>query len=685
MVKLIVVKNSVFLPKAQEDCRRFVLTYLVKYESVSKMDYRAMRQYGTRKLKTVKERRCLFVEDDTFVKFARGILELIPTSEYEVEYNAPDDLITPQLTYEEIKKTPTQFDLRDDQIVAVNKCLLFKRGVIQLPTATGKSVIISSVIKRLSEANPSAKILTLAPTLSTVKNINDTFITNGLDSKVFGHPDKEINSTVTAALVQSLIKQSKKEPKLLEDINAVFYDECLPYNSLVLLPNFQTVQIGDIYTDDSINEVLSYNIDTDTYESKKIIRKYRSEFNDRFCKVYYEDKLSGKLKGITCTRNHKIYTKNRGYVPAEELTPDDIIKIDYEFTRNWKSLLKYTYVPVKRITLNVGKVAKYKYNIEVEDNHNYFANNVLVSNCHHISCDTWNHLNDLLPNAEYSIGFSALSIDKDEIYIRDFKDLSYTSSLIVGSTGRVLMHMEPSYYIEKGIIAKPIVFRIIHNEPLPSNFDESQWSELSKVGLMSTVRTNKIANLTAVFNKYKRKILILVSERQYAFRISEFLYRYDVTNFGISFGSGEGYTYKGVTDEVIEGETITTVEYNPEDSMDVVDKFNEGNLNILIATSHLDEGVDVKGLDACVLAGGGKKDRRIIQRIGRVLRKTKNGKYAYIIDFTDSASKVLSRQSNSRLKVYKEKLGVTDEFIYEIPVENFEKEFIKLEQLSEDC
>lgn len=684
MVKLIVSKNVVLLPKDQEDSRRFVLTYLVKFEEVTKTDYMEMRMHGRRKLKTVKERRCLFNEDDLFVRFSRGILELIPDNEYEVEYTNQDSLTVPQPTKEEVMKLPADFDLREDQIIAVLKCLIFKRGVVQLPTGIGKSIIIACIIKLLNMANPNAKILVLAPTLSTVKNINDTLVYNGLDSKVFAHPNKEICSPVTTSLVQSLISQSEKDPDLLKDVSAVFYDECLPYNSQVLLPNFQTVQIGEIYEDDSIDEVLSYNIETDMYEPKKIVRKYRSEFNDRFCKVYYEDKLSGKLKGVTCTRNHKIYTQNRGYVPAEELTSDDIIKIDYEFTRNWKSLLKHTYVPVKRVTLNVGKIAKYKYNIEVEDNHNYFANNVLVSNCHHASCDTWNRLNELLPNVEYSIGFSALSIDKNEIYIKDFKDLSYNTSLIVGSTGKVLMHIDPSYYIEKGIIARPLVFRIQHNEPLPVGFDESKWNELSKVGLMSTVRTNKVANITAIFNKYGRKILIFVSERNYAYRISEFLYRYGITNFGISFGSGEGYTYKGVKDEVIDGEIITTIEYNPEDSMGVVDKFNDSELNILIATSHLDEGVDVKGLDACILAGGGKKDRRIIQRVGRVLRKTKNGKYAYIIDFTDSASKVLSRQSNSRLKVYKEGLGVSDDFIYEIPVEQFESEFIKLEQLSEN-
>ena len=101
----------------------------------------------------------------------------------------------------------------------------------------------------------------------------------------------------------------------------------------------------------------------------------------------------------------------------------------------------------------------------------------------------------------------------------------------------------------------------------------------------------------------------------------------------------------------------------------------------MLASIHLDEGVDVKQLDACILACSGKKDRRIIQRVGRVLRKSKTGKYAYIIDFTDYGSKVLNKQSNQRLKLYQENIGISNDYIADVTVDEVEDKFKRLENL----
>lgn len=672
MVKLVVNKNKVYLSKLDPEFQRFAASFLIKYEEVSKIDYFSSRK-GRKRFKTVKERRDLYTETDEFIIFPRGLLDMIPANEYEVISFTPDAIVTPQVSKDEIRTALDSFDLRDDQVVAVNKGLIARRGVIQLPTATGKSAIITTIIKMLLKSNPDLKALVLAPTLSTVENINKTLVSNGIDSKVFGHPEKSISSPVTTSLVQSLISASSDDPTLLDGVGAVFYDECLPSNAKILLPDLTKKSISEIFNDDSITEVMSYNVGTDQYEVKKILRKFKTPYNDRFWKVYYEDPLTSKTRGVTLTPNHKLWTP-RGYVQAQDLTTDDSIRVDIPSLRGTR-LLSRTVVRVKRVVKNVGSVAEFKYNIEVEGNHNYFASDVLVSNCHHLKCDTWNRLNSLISNAEYSLGFSALSIDKSEIYKTDIRDLSYYASLIVGCSGRVLMHMDPSYYINKGIIALPAVLRVSHQVVFPRDIDESNWSQVSKLGLMSTARTNKIAEISSIFSKYGRKVLILVSEKDYAFYLGNFLGKLGL-KFGVSFGSGKGFVSNGL------GHDQETVDYLSEDSMEVVSQLEKEDFNILIATSHLDEGVDIKSLDACILACGGKKDRRIVQRVGRVLRKSKTGKYAYVVDFTDQGSRVLSRQSRERLNMYKKDIGVPQELIYDgILVSEIEKEFKLLEGL----
>ena len=647
----------------------------MKYEEVKQVDYINSTK-SKKKFKIVKQRRDLFTENSEYIFFPRGILELIPSSEYIIEENVDNlsKIQLPDLSDDNIRKSLTVFDLRDDQVLAVKKSLICKRGVIQLPTATGKSAIITSTIKQLLSKNSWMKFLVIAPTLSTVKNIADTLKKNGIKVSIYGHPDKKIKDSVTVSLAQSLISSEDKE--LLYGISAVFYDECLPANSRILLSDGSFVPISEVFDNDSITSVLSYNTETLEYEPKKIIRKYKTPFNDRFCKVYYEDTVHKTVSGLTCTQNHKIYVKGKGYVPAEDLVKGDLIKIDYPYMRGWRVLEDKTYMEVTKVTFNVGKVAEYKYNLEIEDNHNYFANSVLVSNCHHLKCETWNKLNSMIPNAEYSLGFSALSIDKSEIFNTDIRDFSYESSLIVGSAGRVLMHMDPSYYIEKGIIALPVVFRIKNNVVLPKGFDESDWNKLTKVGLMSIDRTQKVAKVASLFSKHNRKTLILVSEKEYAFTLGKYLVSCGCTSFGISFGAGTGYVYKNyfISDEGIE------VEYSEINSMDVIDCLTDGDINIVIATTHLDEGVDISNLDVCILANGGIKDRRIIQRVGRVLRKSKSGKYAYIIDFTDNGSFILKRHSKSRLEMFKSEIGVPPNNIYnEVSIDEIEKKFLELE------
>lgn len=275
MVKLVVDKNRVFLSKEDPEFQRFVTSFLIKYEEVSRPDFFNSTK-SSKRFKTVKERRDLYTDCDGYITFSRGLLEVIPREEYILDQVSQDSVLTPEIDYKDIQTSLDSFDLRDDQVVAVRKCLVARRGTVQLPTATGKSAIITVAIKKLLAKNPNLKVLVLAPTLSTVENINKTLVSGGLNSKVFGHPHKEICSPVTASLVQSLISASQTSPEVLDDVGAVFYDECLPSNAKVLLPDFSKVSISEIYENDSIQEVVSYNVITNEYEVKRILRKFKT-------------------------------------------------------------------------------------------------------------------------------------------------------------------------------------------------------------------------------------------------------------------------------------------------------------------------------------------------------------------------------------------------------------------------
>jgi len=58
----------------------------------------------------------------------------------------------------------------------------------------------------------------------------------------------------------------------------------------------------------------------------------------------------------------------------------------------------------------------------------------------------------------------------------------------------------------------------------------------------------------------------------------------------------------------------------------VVEKFRNGEINILISGRALDEGMDVKNADIGIIIGGSKTKRQIIQRLGRILRNEEGKK-----------------------------------------------------------
>lgn len=79
---------------------------------------------------------------------------------------------------------------------------------------------------------------------------------------------------------------------------------------------------------------------------------------------------------------------------------------------------------------------------------------------HHLSAETWKSILDHSKNSEYRLALSASIIDYDRVTCNNLNELSYDEILIVGATGRLLVNYPTSYYISKGILATPVVFRM---------------------------------------------------------------------------------------------------------------------------------------------------------------------------------------------------------------------------------
>jgi superfamily II DNA or RNA helicase len=89
------------------------------------------------------------------------------------------------------------------------------------------------------------------------------------------------------------------------------------------------------------------------------------------------------------------------------------------------------------------------------------------------------------------------------------------------------------------------------------------------------------------------------------------------------------------------------------DRHDLVRGFANARFPILISTTILDEGIDISGIGALIIATGKKSRRQLLQRIGRSLRKKKVGEnVVYIFDFMDMGNRYLEKHSKLRKKLY---------------------------------
>ena len=105
--------------------------------------------------------------------------------------------------------------------------------------------------------------------------------------------------------------------------------------------------------------------------------------------------------------------------------------------------------------------------------------------------------------------------------------------------------------------------------------------------------------------------------------------------------------------EVIPGSVYLKGEDPLNKRMEVINKFNNGEVQVLIGTNILQEGISISNMKTLIMASGGKAVTATIQRIGRVLRITKEKRQGVFYDFIDMNNKYLFKHSKQRLSLYK--------------------------------
>ena len=131
-------------------------------------------------------------------------------------------------------------------------------------------------------------------------------------------------------LVENQFKLHSDTPQLGKNIHTVFPNDiisitaklhgCLPSKQQVKMYDGTSKKIKDVKVGDV---VLGYCHKTNKYVPSKVQQTFINGKTDLWYKLTH--KSSNGDATLICTGNHQIYTKNRGYIPAENLTLSDTL------------------------------------------------------------------------------------------------------------------------------------------------------------------------------------------------------------------------------------------------------------------------------------------------------------------------------------------------------------------------
>lgn len=86
--------------------------------------------------------------------------------------------------------------------------------------------------------------------------------------------------------------------------------------TLVTMADGSQLPISELKVGDSI---LSYDFDKEDYVPKEMTNHYKSELDKEWIELEFDTGIK-----IKCTKDHKFFTKNRGWVEAQDLTENDV-------------------------------------------------------------------------------------------------------------------------------------------------------------------------------------------------------------------------------------------------------------------------------------------------------------------------------------------------------------------------
>ncbi|MGZ8172601.1 MAG: DEAD/DEAH box helicase [Methylobacter sp.] len=241
---------------------------------------------------------------------------------------------------------------------------------------------------------------------------------------------------------------------------------------------------------------------------------------------------------------------------------------------------------------------------------------VILEEAHEISGTGYYEILKLCQNAYYRLALTATPFMKAN---------GEGNMRLHAAVGGIGIKVTEKTLIDRGILAKPY-FKFIPTERPKFLFKSTSWQSAYRIGIVENAHRNQ----TIVFEvqraaKYGLTSIVLVQHKAHGERLKELL------------------TDAGAKCLFMYGE------HSQDERKRALDQLKSGKISVLIGSTILDVGVDVPAVGMIVLAGGGKAEVALRQRIGRGLREKKGaGNVAFIVDFCDEHNNHLRAHAATR-------------------------------------
>lgn len=258
---------------------------------------------------------------------------------------------------------------------------------------------------------------------------------------------------------------------------------------------------------------------------------------------------------------------------------------------------------------------------------------VILEEAHEASSDSYYDILRHCVSAAYRLALTGTPF---------MKDSELANLKLEGSSGPIAIKVSEQLLIERGILARPYFKFIDIADPYPKGLfihevtkkeveailtNSASFQRAYEIGIAGGIKRNMaIVNEVVGASLYGLKSMVLVQHQVHGHRLARML---DDAGIKCIFIWGEK---------------------NQKERQAALQALRDGRIQCLIGSTILDVGVDVPAVGLVVLAGAGKAEVAVRQRIGRGLREKKDGSpnVCLVVDFTDRINGHLRSHARER-------------------------------------